>query len=176
MTGRRIGDGGTNAGLEILKGNASPEDQCYINTLPNGHILRTTSKYFRDEYGKVNGSLCINLDITDFINCEAALQSVTNLGRKSNESNSEIFIGNVDDMLTKMMTDAVESTGKSLNELTKEDKVQIVHELDYKGFFLVKKSSQLLGDFLGLSRYSIYNYLNECKNDEKEENNKAANT
>lgn len=175
VTGRKVGDGGTNAGLEILKGNASPEDQCYINTLPNGHILRTTSKYFRDEYGKVNGSLCINLDITDFINCETALQSVTNLGRKSNESNSEIFIGNVDDMLTKMMTDAVESTGKSLSELTKEDKVQIVHELDYKGFFLVKKSSQLLGDFLGLSRYSIYNYLNECKNDEKEEDNKAAN-
>ena len=61
VTGRKVGDGGTDAGLAILRGTANPKDEyCYINTAPNGHILKSTSKYFVDENGKVVGSLCIN--------------------------------------------------------------------------------------------------------------------
>lgn len=166
VTGRKIGDGGTNAGLEILKGNSSPEDQCYINTLPNGHILRTTSKYFRDEYGKVNGSMCINYDITGLIEAEKSLYSLTG-NVSTTSSNGEFFNGNLDDMLTQMMASAVEATGKDIGDLTKEDKLQIVNNLDEKGFFIVKKSVAMLADYLRLSRYSIYNYINEAKNPAK---------
>ena len=61
VTGRKVGDGGTDAGLAILRGTANPKDEyCYINTAPSGHILKSTSKYFVDENGKVVGSLCIN--------------------------------------------------------------------------------------------------------------------
>ncbi len=161
VTGRKIGDGGTNAGLEILKGSKSPKDQCYINTIPNGHVLRTTSKYFRDEYGKVNGSLCINYDITDLILCEKALKSITDLTTTSSSDQKEFFVGNIDDMLTQMMNEAVKTSGKEVTELTKDDKVLIVRDLDLKGFFLIKKSATMLADFLGMSRCSIYNYLKE---------------
>ncbi len=161
VTGRKIGDGGTNAGLEILKGSKSPKDQCYINTIPNGHVLRTTSKYFRDEYGKVNGSLCINYDITDLILCEKALKSITDLTTTSSSDQKEFFVGNIDDMLTQMMNEAVKTSGKEVAELTKDDKVLIVRDLDLKGFFLIKKSATMLADFLGMSRCSIYNYLKE---------------
>ena len=65
VTGREVGGGGTNAGLEILRGTAMPEDQYgYINYTKDGRTLRTSSKYFMGEDGKVEGSLCINLDIT----------------------------------------------------------------------------------------------------------------
>lgn len=162
VTGRKIGDGGTNAGLEILKGSVSPDDQySYINTLPDGKILRSSSKYFRDEYGKVNGSMCINLDITDLIRCEQNLHALTTPSEPSLPNAPEFFIGNVDALLEQMMNEAVRMTGKSIKDLTKEEKVRIVHSLDYKGFFLIKKSAEKLADFLGLSRYSIYNYLNE---------------
>ncbi len=162
VTGRKIGDGGTNAGLEILKGSVSPDDQySYINTLPDGKILRSSSKYFRDEYGKVNGSMCINLDITDFVRCEQNLHALTTPTEQKVPSTPEFFIGNIDALLEQMMSEAVQVTGKSIKDLTKEEKVRIVHSLDCKGFFLIKKSAEKLADFLGLSRYSIYNYLNE---------------
>ena len=161
VTGRKVGDGGTNAGLEILRGSASPKDQCYINTLPNGRILRTTSKYFRDEYGKVNGSLCINYDITDLINAERALSVMTGGSETQEREENEFFVGNVDKLLEQMMYQAVLTIGKEVPDLTKDDKIQIVHQLDKKGFFLIKKAAEKLADFLGLSRYSIYNYLNE---------------
>jgi len=162
VTGRKVGDGGTNAGLEILKGSASPDDQfCYINATPAGRLLRSSSKYFRDEYGKVNGSLCINLDITDMIKGEAALRTLTGSNTASFPRTPELFVGNIDELLELMMTEAVSITGKSVGNLTKEEKVSIVHSLDGKGFFLIKKAAEKLADFLGLSRYSIYNYLNE---------------
>lgn len=162
VTGRKVGDGGTNAGLEILKGSASPDDQySYINATPNGRILRSSSKYFRDEYGKVNGSLCINFDITDMISCENTLRSLTCSGSPSPTHIPELFVGNVDELLEIMMKEAVNMTGKSVGNLTKEEKVAIVHSLDDKGFFLIKKAAEKLADYLGLSRYSIYNYLNE---------------
>lgn len=165
VTGRKIGDGGTNAGLQILKGSVSPDDQYhYINSTPNGKILRSSSKYFRDEYGKVNGSLCINLDITDLIRCENTLRLLTTPGNEPPaQHTSEFFIGNIDGLLEEMMNESVLKTGKEIKDLTKEEKVNIVQYLDQKGFFLIKKSAEILADFLGLSRYSIYNYLNELK-------------
>ncbi|EXG88060.1 Predicted transcriptional regulator YheO, contains PAS and DNA-binding HTH domains [Lacrimispora sphenoides] len=162
VTGRKVGDGGTNAGLEILKGSTSPEDQySYVNATPTGRILRSSSKYFRDEYGKVNGSLCINLDITDMIKCENTLRTFTCSSSQALTQTPELFVGNVDELLEIMMKDAVNMTGKSVGNLTKEEKVSVVHTLDDKGFFLIKKAAEKLADFLGLSRYSIYNYLNE---------------
>lgn len=162
VTGRKIGDGGTNAGLEILKGSASPDDQySYINTTPNGRILRSSSKYFRDEYGKVNGSMCINMDITDIIKTENTLKTFTCSGNAATPQSPELFVGNVDELLDIMMQEAVNATSKAVGHLTKEEKVAIVHSLEDKGFFLIKKAAEKLADFLGLSRYSIYNYLNE---------------
>ncbi|WP_313180725.1 helix-turn-helix transcriptional regulator [Lacrimispora sp.] len=162
VTGRKVGDGGTNAGLEILKGSTSPDDQySYVNATPTGRILRSSSKYFRDEYGKVNGSLCINLDITDMIKCENTLRTFTCSSSQALTQTPELFVGNVDELLEIMMKDAVNMTGKSVGNLTKEEKVSVVHTLDDKGFFLIKKAAEKLADFLGLSRYSIYNYLNE---------------
>ena len=162
VTGRKIGDGGTNAGLEILKGSTAPEDQySYINTMPNGRILRSSSKYFRDEYGKVNGSLCINYDITEMIRCENTLRTLTSSEIPTIAKTPELFVGNVDELLEIMMKEAVYATGKTVGNLTKEEKVAIVHNLEDKGFFLIKKAAEKLADFLGLSRYSIYNYLNE---------------
>lgn len=52
VTGRKLGDGGTDAGLKILKGTAQPEDTYnYINSTRNGQILRSSSKYLRIKRG-----------------------------------------------------------------------------------------------------------------------------
>ena len=68
VTGRKLGDGGTDAGLKILKGTAQPEDTYnYINSTRNGQILRSSSKYLKDKEGRVVGSMCINFDITEIL-------------------------------------------------------------------------------------------------------------
>ena len=160
VTGRTVGGSGTNTGLEILRGTAEPKDTYhYINTTPDGKILRSSSKYFKDENGKVVGSLCINYDITDLTKIQKVLQEITEPDKKNTQK--EVFTSNVDELLDAMLLDAVHHTGKDVKELEKEDKVAIVHYLDGKGAFLIKKSAERVADFLGISRFTVYNYLNE---------------
>lgn len=158
VTGRKVGDGGTDAGLKILKGTARPVDTYnYINTTKSGRILRSSSKYMKDEKGNVVGSLCINFDITDILRGQEAISYLTNYG--SNHQNKEIFTSNIGDLLDEMITDAVNATGKNVEELTKEEKVEVVKYLDAKGAFLIKKSAERVADYLGITRFTIYNYL-----------------
>ena len=162
VTGRVIGGSGTNAGLEILRGTAQAEDQYgYINYTKDGRILRTSSKYFRNRKGGIEGSLCINFDITGFMMGQEAMKLLTS--QESGKNAQEVFTSNVDELLELMMQEAVAGTGKQLSMLTKEDKVAVVRYLDEKGAFLIKKSAERVADFLGISRFTVYNYLNESQ-------------
>lgn len=165
VAGRKIGDSGTNASLQILKGSVSPDDQYrYINITPDGKTLRSSSKYFHDEYGKASGSLYINPDITDLIKCQDPLRLLTcDESESSAHNSSEFFIGNIDDLLEEMMSDTASKASKKIKDLIEEEKVNIVQSLGKEGFFLIKKPAETFADSLGLSRHSIYNYLNEVK-------------
>lgn len=163
VTGREVGGGGTDAGLAILRGTAEPKDQyCYINKTKEGRILRSSSKYFLDENGKVVGSLCINFDITCLVDAQAAMMKLTS----QEEERKEVFTSNIDELLDALMNEAVESTGHTLetmDQMDKNDKVSAVKYLDKRGAFLIKKSAEKIADFLGISRFTVYNYLNEAQ-------------
>ena len=83
--------------------------------------------------------------------------------QESGKNAQEVFTSNVDELLELMMQEAVAGTGKQLSMLTKEDKVAVVRYLDEKGAFLIKKSAERVADFLGISRFTVYNYLNESQ-------------
>ena len=161
VTGRQIGGGGTNAGLAILRGTAKPLDQyCYINKTQHGRTLRTTSKYILDEAGNLCGSLCINWDITKMLAGQESLANLLQTSASTPPSMPEVFSNSVDDLLDSMLSAAIETTGHSREALTREDKIAVVRFLDAKGAFLIKKSADRVADALGISRFTVYNYLN----------------
>ena len=41
--------------------------------------------------------------------------------------------------------------------------MEIVKYLDEKGAFLIKKSAERVAEYLDISRFTVYNYLNETK-------------
>ncbi|HEY8526443.1 MAG TPA: helix-turn-helix domain-containing protein [Acidimicrobiales bacterium] len=59
------------------------------------------------------------------------------------------------------MIAAVESElGGPLAELSREDKQRAVRLLDRRGAFQLRKSVEEVADALGVSRFTVYNYLN----------------
>lgn len=90
---------------------------------------------------------------------EAAMRPLA--ARQLRQTPRKYSPANVDELLDTLMQDAVQSTGRQLAMLTKEDKVAVVRYLDEKGAFLIKKSAEKVADFLGISRFTVYNYLNE---------------
>lgn len=161
VTGRKIGDSGTNIGLEVLRGTSAKnaDRYNYINYARNGKILRSSSKYIKDVEGKIIGSICINYDITDLVTAAKNIQYTAYLD--GGDDTREIFTGNVDELLQVLMRDTITVIGKPVAEMTKDDKVEAVHYLDEKGAFLIKKSVEVVSQFLGISKFTLYNYLEE---------------
>ena len=162
ITGRKVGDSGTNIGLEVLRGTVDDENRDrynYVNFTPNGRILRSSSKYFTDATGAVVGSLCINLDITDLAQAQKTLHYAAFLGNTETGVTKEVFTSNVDDLLGTLLEDSLRMVGKPVSGMTKDDKVQAIRYLDAKGAFLIKKSAEKAADFFGISKFTLYNYL-----------------
>lgn len=166
ITGRKIGDCLTNYGLEVLSGTTKDMDKFnYITYLPSSTILRSSSVYFTDDDGKVIGSLCINTDITQESRYEDYLRRKNNL-RLSTDENSETLPKNVNELLDYLISESQASIGKSIEEMSREDKIQFLKLLDQKGAFLITKSSEKICDYLKISKYTLYKYLELAHDDE----------
>jgi predicted transcriptional regulator YheO len=54
--------------------------------------------------------------------------------------------------------------------MTREDKVAIVAYLETKGAFLIRYSVERVAELLGMTKYTIYNYLDEIRNKDEMRN------
>ena len=165
VTGRAIGGCQTNLGLEILKGTVEAKDIFnYVTYSPNGKLLRSSSIYFKSPEGKLLGSLCVNLDITETLQMERFLKEYNHLPSMENEECQEFFVSNVHDLLDELINRELQKSGKSPSMMTREEKIQFIAALDRKGTFIITNSSKRICTLLEISRYTFYNYLDCARN------------
>ncbi len=67
------------------------------------------------------------------------------------------------DALSRMIADVERELGAPLAGLSREDKQAAVRMLDTRGAFLLRKAVEDIADAMGVSRITIYNYLNAEK-------------
>lgn len=171
VTGRSVGDGGTNLGLEVLRRHTNEttgDIYNYFTKTKDGKLLRSSTMYFRDESGEPIGSLCINTDITDYINLQDTIQELT-IYTPDRQIN-EVFASSVTDLTEHFIDEAKTIVNKSASEMTRGDKMEVLEFLDRKGFFLISKSGDIACDFLDISKYTLYKYLNEIRETVEEKN------
>ncbi|WP_029423047.1 helix-turn-helix transcriptional regulator [Alicyclobacillus macrosporangiidus] len=171
VTGRKVGDSGTNLGLEVLRGTDKEGDKYnYITQTKSGRILRSTTIYIRNSKGVPIGCLCINLDITDLLMAESTIHAFTQFD-DSKKDVREIFVNDVSELMDSLIQDAQHLVGKPVAMMSKEDKVKAIKYLDQKGLFLIKKSGDRVCTYFDISKYTLYSYLEEAR--EEERNKKA---
>lgn len=181
ITNRKIGDCGSNLGLEVLRGTDTNGDRYnYIVHTRDGKLLRSSTMYLRNDDRKVIGSLCINTDITETVHFEEYLRQYNRYSvqpspipagsqvfpaPEAEKNNSEIPIGpeifanDVSQILDFLIKDAGKLVGKPVEKMNRDDKIKFVRYLDQKGAFLITKASERVYEYLGISRYTLYNYL-----------------
>jgi predicted transcriptional regulator YheO len=168
ITGRKVGDPGTNLGLELLRGNHVNGNKFnYLTQTKDGRILRSSSMYMKNKAGKIIGSLCINMDITDLMVAEKTLKNLINPAGEQTEVR-ESFVTSVSDLLDALIQEAQEVIGKPVAVMTKEDKMRMIQLLDAKGAFLIKKGGEKICTYLNISKYTLYSHLEEGKSNAKE--------
>lgn len=156
VTNREIGDCGDNLGLEVLRGTISDGDRFnYVNHTKDGKILRSSSIFMRDDDGMVIGCLCINQDITASVEFEKYL----NRKNKYTVRHPDLFTKDVGTLLEELISQASMEVGKHLETMTKDEKLQFLRFLDERGAFLISKSTTKVCNVLGISKFTLYNYL-----------------
>ena len=53
--------------------------------------------------------------------------------------------------------------------MSREDKIEFLNYLDERGAFLISKANEKIGSYLGISKFTLYHYLDIARNENKEE-------
>ena len=163
VTGRKVGDGPSHVVLEALRsGRENLTDHLsYLPRTKDGKILKSSTIYVRDDDGEAIGIFAINYDITLMLAMEENLKQFTATDQDQREP--ERISRNVGDLLDELIEQSVKIVGKPVALMTKEDKVKAIQFLNETGAFLITKSGDKVCRFFGISKYTLYSYIDEAK-------------
>jgi predicted transcriptional regulator YheO len=160
VTGRSVGDTLDVLGLQLLKHAPAADLMNYQTKTKAGKILRSSSIFLRDEKGEIFGSVCINFDISGALKAQEFLRGIVHSEGSAVE---EEFEHTVEEVLGRLMQNAISVTGKSPLDLNRDEKKSVIAHLESRGAFLIRYSIDRAAELLGISKYTIYNYLEEIK-------------
>lgn len=164
VSGRKAGEGGSHAVTE-LRTNPRPEDRFGYLTSVRGKILKSTTLYIRDEEGAVAALLSVNYDISALTVAENAIRALIS---PTEDSQPEQIV-NIMDALDELIEQSVALVGKPAAMMNKEDKVRAIRFLNEKGAFLVTRSGDKIARYFGISKYTLYSYINETESEPEED-------
>jgi predicted transcriptional regulator YheO len=167
VTGRAVGDVPTDRMLRSLRNLDETQDVRLYLTSHDGKILKSLAVTLRDDKGVPYGLLGLNHDISELVQAQKALANLTAAavppGRDPDSEVSEIFAGDIRDVVAGMITTILGEMGRRPAAMTREEKMEVVKRLEERGAFLVKRSAEQVAEALDLSRYTIFAYLKEIR-------------
>jgi len=164
VTGRKVGSPMTDFGIEMLKeAKSSGKDMVgsHYSQLDDGQLLKSTSMMVRNGQGEPVGMLCINIDLS-----VPLLDFVRGFLPKSGELPEKIvehFPATLDELVERTL-ETVMSRVNGERGISPSDKNKaIVAELCQRRMFRVAGVIDILAKKMGISRYTVYNYIREAR-------------
>lgn len=166
VSGREVGGPSTNLGGEVLQDEEADHNAYgYRGRTSDGRDLISSSVYYRDLEGRVIAALCINRDLS------RVQTAIATLGALLPEASSDVsdspreHIGpDVSSVLDDMITEAIAAVGKPSTAMGKDDRVEALRLLESRGAFHIKRAADKVAGRLGVSRVTVYGYLDEVRN------------
>ena len=157
VSGREVG-----STLDILGSSRELDDDAlktdfvnlYASTPSGQQIKSSTFHLMGDDY---NLSLGMNYDFTSLVYANRIL---IDLMSADSDLQSAMWRGG-DDRLGEIFDECLAAVGKPANALSKADRMKIISLLEQKSAFSFRKSVPYISQRLGVSRYTVYKYLNE---------------
>ena len=167
VTGRKVGDGPSHVVLEALRGDPAQlkGHLCYLTRTPDGKILKSSSLYIRNSRGGVVAIFSINYDVSGLMMIQNTIGEL--LSTRDKEQTEPERIINVNAVLDELIDQSVAMVGKPVALMNKEDKVRAIQFLNQSGAFLVTKSGDKVAKYFGISKYTLYSYIDANKDGDK---------
>lgn len=162
VTHRTVGDGASEIVLETLRHHTGEDQIGYCITTEDGRLLRSSTIYIKNDVGEVEGIFSINYDLTKLILAENVLGQMIKDTKPLSTPPKKITT-KVEDLLEELIERATQLIGKPVTLMNKEDKIRAIQFLEEAGAFLITKSGDKVSEYFGISKYTLYNYM-EKKN------------
>lgn len=162
VTERETNNGPSRVVLNALKKNPLEcEDKLnYITKTQDGRILKSSTIYIRDDENKPIGVFSINYDITELTIATNAINSIIS---HENEENDDDEVNKIPQNVNQLLDDLLEESTRKINKpvalMSKEEKIAAIQFLNDAGAFLITKAGDRIANHFGISKYSIYNYI-----------------
>jgi predicted transcriptional regulator YheO len=165
VTKRRPGSPITDLVLKALRRDGDQVDDLpnYKTLTKDGRILKSSTFFFRGKKGTVIGALCINLDTTDFIHHIRFIETFVRTSDDKGQNHRETFATTVNETIGSLIEQRVAEIGRQPSSLSTEERVQFVKALEEKGAFLIKGAVDQVAAMTGVSKYTIYSYLQKIR-------------
>lgn len=191
VTGRRVGDPATDLLLKFAIGNRRDEDSVvgYHTRLPDGRELTSSTVIIRDVADTPVAALCINSDVSMWESVKHTAQMM--LGEVSGDipvapvpaphgaphadaPRPESFVRDVDELAALLIDQAVNESGIPIELMRKRHKLEVVRSLKARGIFLLRDAVEQVARSLHVTRFTIYNYLNQISEEGGEDDHLPA--
>lgn len=167
ITGRPLGAPVTNVVLEALRrqGNAAENLIGYRTRTGDGRMMRSSTIFIRDDAGTIIGCLCINSDLTAAQLINGAVQELLTFAEAETTTGpeDEHFATDVVDLVNQLVEKVVSTAATPVALMDRAAKMNIVARLESRGVFLVKGTVEQVARVLGVTRYTLYSYIDEVR-------------
>lgn len=171
VTGRSIGDPATDLLLEQAASGRFENRLGYETCLPDGRRLRSSTMVIKDVSGSPVAALCVNADMTvweqlqhmatGMLATSAAGANEPAVRPARDEGSPEVFVHDVDELASHLIRQAITDIGVPVELMQKRHKIEVVRDLKSRGLFMLKDAVELIAGELDVTRFTIYNYLNQ---------------
>lgn len=136
----------------------------YPTASPGGTPLKSATVVYRDTEGTPFAALCMNADLSVLKLAHAWLEQAL-VGKPSVAAPAvtSAEAPEMDVLMDEIIRSAIRTLGKPVRLMNKQEKVAAVEQMMRRGLFIVKGSVGSAASALGVSRFSIYNYLDEIR-------------
>lgn len=135
--------------------------QTYPTVTASGQQLKSATVIFRDTAGDPFAALCLNADLSMFHLALAWLERLVDT--KSEPVPVQEDAPEMDVLMRDIISDAVRAFGKPVSMMSKEEKLHAVKAMMQRGLFIVKGGVERAAKALGVTRFTVYNYLDELR-------------
>lgn len=163
VTGRKEGQSFNHLIPQVLLSKKFKDD-CTVNykfETEDGKKIKSSSALIRNLEGEVVGMICINYDltITNLIQEELAAFLPQTFSETSAEE--EILEQDVLTIVDELIDNIIGV--KDIGSLKRKENLEIIRFMDDKGIFLVKGAIDKVAASMGLSKVTIYSYLDDVR-------------
>lgn len=159
LSGREIGDPATELGIARILSSEFPNIIAnYANQFTDGRPVKSTSIGIKGNDGNYIAALCINIDLTLFRGMQNMINNFTQVNQNSIIENLN---PNGQDSIKHYIDHYASEHATTPRLLKTNERKEVIMQLKQKGLLDIKKSMEIVAQYLGISRASAYLYAKE---------------